>query len=148
MYHSFAGAVVVSYFFSEIVKHVHRPARTDDRPGDYERGAFWRRHRELDNALSSAFMFLPASFRLPDHYRDPAALHSNLNLHAAVICLHHAAVDQADKHALPDAVKRASQARLMTAANEIVNIVKMISHVKANPVRSPPLFHLLPLVYP
>ncbi|KAK8055860.1 transcription factor SEF1 [Apiospora rasikravindrae] len=131
-YSSFASSVVICHFFNEILKHVHRP-KPDDFPENYEFGRYWTRHRDLDSTLSSAFMFLPEAFRLPDNYRDRTAIHTNLNLHASIICLHHAAIDKIDKHKLPNHLKKASQTRLLTAAQEIVNIMKTISTPKSHP---------------
>lgn len=91
-------------------------------------GSFWTRHRDLDNTLSSLFMFLPEKFRLPENVRDVSALHLNLNLHAAIICLHHAAVEKADKYKLPDHVKQGSVTRLRAAAEEIVNIMRLTAN--------------------
>lgn len=135
-YSSFASSVVICHFFNEILKHVHRP-RPDDFPENYEFGRYWTRHRELDNTLSSAFMFLPEGFRLPDHYQDRTAIHINLNLHASIICLHHAAIDKIDKHKLPNHLKKASQTRLLTAAQEIVNIMKTMGSTASHPVSVP-----------
>ncbi|KAK7970281.1 binuclear zinc transcription factor [Apiospora saccharicola] len=135
-YSSFASSVVICHFFNEILKHVHRP-RPDDFPDNYEFGKYWTRHRELDNTLSSAFMFLPEGFRLPDNYRDRTAIHINLNLHASIICLHHAAIDKIDKHELPNHLKKASQTRLLTAAQEIVNIMKTMGSTASHPVGIP-----------
>ena len=87
------------------------------------------RHRDIDNILSSAFMFLPECFRLPENNRDPTAIHTNLNLHAAVICLHHGAIDQIEKHNLSDEARKISEDRLSCAAQEIVNIAKLTSHI-------------------
>ncbi|KAI1854719.1 hypothetical protein JX266_000837 [Neoarthrinium moseri] len=120
---------------SEILKHVHRP-KPDDNPQNYEYGDFWKRHRELDNTLSSAFMFLPEDYRLPENYQDPTAINLNLNYHASIICLHLAAFEKMDQYKLPLFAKKASESRLMTAAQEIVNIVKMASHLKSS-FRSP-----------
>ncbi|KAK8049982.1 hypothetical protein PG994_011712 [Apiospora phragmitis] len=131
-YSSFASSVVICHFFNEILKHVHRP-RLDDFPENYEFGRYWTRHRELDSTLSSAFMFLPEGFRLPDNFHDRTAVHTNLNLHASIICLHHAAIDKIDKHKLPNHLKKASQTRLLTAAQEIVNIMKTINATKSHP---------------
>ncbi|KAK8088651.1 binuclear zinc transcription factor [Apiospora hydei] len=131
-YSSFASSVVICHFFNEILKHVHRP-RPDDFPENYEFGRYWTRHRDLDSTLSSAFMFLPEGFRLPDNYRDRTAVHTNLNLHASIICLHHAAIDKIDKHKLPNHLKKASHTRLLTAAQEIVNIMKTINTTKSHP---------------
>ncbi|KAI2466576.1 hypothetical protein F4781DRAFT_434250 [Annulohypoxylon bovei var. microspora] len=130
-YSSFAGAVLVCHLHNQILNHVHKP-KPDDHPDDYEYGECWKRHREIDNTLSSAFMYLPQVFRLPDNYRDPVAVHTNLNLHASVICLHHSAIERIDAYKLPDRAKKISQDRLTTAAQEIVNIVKLTSHVNSN----------------
>jgi hypothetical protein len=132
-YSSFAGAILVCHLFNMILKHVHRP-KPDDNPQNYEYGEYWKRHREIDNAISSAFMFLPEHFRLPENYGDPTAVHTNLNYHAALICLHLAALEKIEKYQIPIFAKKASETRLFTAAQEIVNIIKMTSHMKTNPV--------------
>ncbi|KAI0180371.1 hypothetical protein GGR52DRAFT_240829 [Hypoxylon sp. FL1284] len=135
-YSSFAGAVLVCHLFNEILKHIHKP-KPNDNPDNYEYGEYWQRHRDIDNTLSSAFMNLPEVFRLPENYRDPVAVHTNLNLHASIICLHHSAIDRIDTYKLPENAKRISQDRLTTAAQEIINIVKLTaSHANFNP-RSP-----------
>ena len=139
-YSTFAGAVVTVHIFIQLLNHIHRAA-PNDLPGDLQHGKFWQRHREIDTNLSSAFMFLPERFRLPKYIRDPVAVHQNLNLHASVICLHNAACDKADKFHLPSHIKQASRTRCLTAAYEIVNIMKMTSHISIRYVRNP-----LPLV--
>lgn len=122
--------------------HVHRSRPGDDDPGDWEHGRYWARHRELDNLLASAFIFLPERFRLPQRLRDPGAVHTNLNLHASLICLHSGARDMAREYDLPAHVRRATADRLATAAQEVVNIVKLTSHSHAGYV-SPPVFSFL-----
>lgn len=134
-YSTFAGAVIVCHLFNQILRHVHRPTPLD-RPDDVEGGRFWTRHRELDSTLSNAFMFLPERFRLPKNVRNPIAVHTNLNLHASIICLHNAACEKADKHALPPSLKKASLDRLITAAQEIVNIMKLTAHLNTG-LKSP-----------
>lgn len=129
-YSSFAGAAVICHLFNRIMKHVHH-AKRDDNPQDFEYGNYWNRHRELDNLVSSAFMYLPENFRLPKHLKDPVAVHTNLNLFAATICLHNHAYEMADEHNLPEHVKLTSKTRLETTAQEIVNIVKLTSHSNA-----------------
>ncbi|KUI65341.1 Transcriptional activator protein acu-15 [Cytospora mali] len=129
-YSSFAGAAIICHICNQILKHVHR-SKPGDHPDNFEYGPYWNTHRELDNLLSSAFMFLPERFRLPENLRDPVAVHTNLNLHAAVICLHNSAYEMANEHKLPDAVKETSKARLLTASQEVVNIVKLTSHSNA-----------------
>ncbi|EGR46633.1 uncharacterized protein TRIREDRAFT_66047, partial [Trichoderma reesei QM6a] len=126
-YESFSGAIVICEVFKIILRHVHG-AKPSDHPEDLMNGAYWKRHRDLDNKLSSLFMFLPEKFRLPMRAQDPAAVHTNLNLHASVICLHHAAIETAEKYGFNDTIKQNSLCRLRTAAEEIVNIIKLTSH--------------------
>ncbi|KAI0879611.1 hypothetical protein GGS24DRAFT_438045 [Hypoxylon argillaceum] len=127
-YSSFAGSVVVCHLFNIILKHAHLPKQTDN-PENYEYGEYWKRHRDIDNTLSNAFMFLPESLRLPENYREPTAVNMNLNLHASIICLHHAALERIETHNLSEFAKRISQDRLSAAAQEIVNIMKITSHL-------------------
>ncbi|KAH6708243.1 hypothetical protein EV126DRAFT_107431 [Verticillium dahliae] len=127
-YSTFSGPIIICHIFNEILRHVHRTKATD-RPEDVEYGGFWHKHRKLDNIISSAFMFMPERFRLPKNLRNPTAVHTNLNLHAGIICLHHAAVDKVETYNLPESLRIASQSRLRTAAEEIVNIVRLSSHV-------------------
>lgn len=101
-----------------------------DRPEDPDFGPFWKRHRELDNMLSSAFMFMPERFRLPRNLRDSIAVQANLNFHAAVISLHNAAREKADKYKLPG-IMQSSRTRALTAAHEIVDIMKVTGTLKA-----------------
>ncbi|KAK3942377.1 citrinin biosynthesis transcriptional activator ctnR [Diplogelasinospora grovesii] len=129
-YSIFAGAVVICHIFNQLLKHVHRPM-PNDRPDDPEYGQFWKRHRELDNTLSSAFMFLPERFRLPRNIRDPVSVNTNLNLHASIICLHNAACDKVDTYKLSGQLKQMSKVRTLTAAGEIVNIMKLTSHMNS-----------------
>ncbi|KAG5924364.1 hypothetical protein E4U42_004656 [Claviceps africana] len=126
-YSSFAATSVVCQIFRVILKHVHY-CKSSDRPEDMLDGPFWNRHRELDNKLLSTFMYLPSKFVLPRALRDPGAIHMNLNLHAAVIILHHAALEKVDQHDLPGTVMETSLCRLRASAEEIVNIMKMTSH--------------------
>ncbi|KAI0453286.1 hypothetical protein F5B21DRAFT_505513 [Xylaria acuta] len=131
-YSSFAGSIVVCHLFNLILKHAHRP-KENDSPENYEYGEYWKRHRDIDNTLSSAFMFLPESLRLPENYRELTAVNTNLNFHASIICLHHAALERIDTHNLPESAKRISQDRLSAAAQEIVNIMKLTCHLSSSP---------------
>ena len=121
-YSVFAGNVVICHIFTRLLSHAHRPM-PGDRPDDPEFGPFWKRHRELDNMLSNAFMFMPERFRLPMNLREPTAVQANLNLHGAVICLHMAGREKADKFKL-GGLGQASRARALTAAQEIIDIMK------------------------
>lgn len=127
-YSGFASTIVSCNIFKRILNHVHH-CKPSDRPDDVYQGRFWERHREFDNMLLSLLMFLPPSLKLYSGQKDAAAIYLNLNLHASVICLHHAAIDQAEKHKLTDAIKQASESRMKSSANEIANIAKMAAHM-------------------
>lgn len=126
-FESFSGAIVICEIFKTILRHVHG-AKPSDHPEDLMNGTYWKRHRDLDNRLSSLFMFLPEKFRLPQRSQDPTAVHTNLNMHASVICLHHAAIETVEKFGLDDSIRQNSICRLRTSAEEIVSIIKMTSH--------------------
>lgn len=145
-YSSFAGSVLVCHLFNLILKHAHRP-KENDSPEDYEYGEYWKRHRDIDSTISSAFMFLPGPFRLPENYRESTAVNTNLNLHASIICLHHAALERIETHKLPDSIKRMSQDRLAGAAQEIVNILKLTSHLSTGTVGNASITVFLGLVF-
>ncbi|KAK0621231.1 hypothetical protein B0T17DRAFT_617704 [Bombardia bombarda] len=136
-YSVFGSAVVTSYIFNQLLKHVHRPM-PNDRPEDPELGMFWKRHRELDNMLSNTFMSLPECFRLTKQTNDPIVAHTTqLNLHASVISLHNLASDKAMRFNLPSHILHASKIRSATAAREIVNIMKMTRPNKMVGYKSP-----------
>ncbi|KAK0737102.1 hypothetical protein B0T21DRAFT_157427 [Apiosordaria backusii] len=128
-YSTYGGNVVICHIFNQIMKHAHCPMPTD-RPDDLESGPFWQRHRELDNLLSTAFMFLHDRLRLPRNISDPVAVQTNMNLHAAIICLHNTSYEKADKLKLPLPVKQDSRTRALMAAGEIVNILKLTHNMK------------------
>ncbi|KAJ4398604.1 hypothetical protein N0V85_006232 [Neurospora sp. IMI 360204] len=123
-YSYFASTVVIGYLFNELRNHVHRP-KVSDRPDDIQDGPYWKRHREIDNNLGNAFMFLPEKFRLPRNITEGVALQFNLNLHASVVCLHSAACDAVKKYGLDKRLGERSQVRRLNAAREIVKIMRM-----------------------
>ncbi|KAK7223148.1 hypothetical protein V2G26_011151 [Clonostachys chloroleuca] len=114
----FATTLVICHIFKTTLNHTS---------GHSHDAAFWKRHKELDHKISSIFMFLPERFQSPDYKCDPVAAHTNLNLHAATICLHYAAVEMVDKHRHSEATKQQSLGRMRISVEEIVEIIKAIS---------------------
>lgn len=123
-YSSFASMAVIGYLFNELLNHVHR-SKVSDRPDDLQDGPYWKRHREIDNNLDDAFMFLPDKFRLPTNITETVALQVNLSIHASVLCLHSAACDAVKKHGLDKRLGERSRVRRLNAAREIVNIMRL-----------------------
>ncbi|TFA98784.1 hypothetical protein CCMA1212_009320 [Trichoderma ghanense] len=126
-YSGFTGSLVINEMLKSIMSHVHL-IKSSDRPEDAINGAFWQRHRRLDNQLSTLFLFMPESFRLPENIRDPLATYINLNFHACVICLHHVALEKIETHGLDDRLRKECRSLLKNAAEEIASIAKLTSH--------------------
>lgn len=139
-YSGFSGSLVLNHLLKAIMSHVHL-IRPSDRPEDATHGEFWKRHRRLDNQLSTLFMFMPDKFRLPENLQDPLATYINLNFHACVICLHHVALEVIEKQGLGDPLRKDSRYLLKNAADEIASIVKMTSHRSSLYVRPFPRLH-------
>lgn len=127
-YSSYSGKILVSHIFGWNLSHSFRDF-PDDSPEDITNGPYWKRHTEIDNTLSTMFMFLPAHLRLPRNFRDQNAIFVNLNLHSSTICLHRAAVAQIMQHDLPEYMLQRSKDRLPPAAEEILIIIRAISHI-------------------
>jgi len=88
----------------------------------------------MDNVLSNTFMFLPDHLRLPGNVRDMNVVFLHMNIHAASICLHRAAILMAKKHNIDPNFIEQSRNRNMMAAEEITNIMRLISHMDTSNV--------------
>lgn len=99
----------------------------DDNPQDIKNGPYWRRQRRIDNDLATMLMFLPSNLRLPRGLRCQNAVFVNVNIHTAIICLHKAAVSKINQLTLPEYLMLQSQARLLPAAEEILNIFRIVN---------------------
>jgi hypothetical protein len=122
---SFGGVILLATIYGRNLTHLHRPLDTDN---DHDlNGAFWKRHRNLDNILLNTSLALPSQLRLPAGINDPNTVFLNMNIHTATICLHQAAIFKADKNRLPAQISAESKRRCIVAADQVTNIMKMIS---------------------
>ncbi|KAK5159624.1 hypothetical protein LTR04_004999 [Oleoguttula sp. CCFEE 6159] len=122
----FAGVVLMACLFGRNLTHLHRPG-PDDNDHDLN-GDFWKRHRAMDNILSSTALALPDHLRLPHGVSDPNIVFLNMNIHTSTICLHQAAIFKADRNRLPSRISADSKIRCITAASEIQSIMRTIGH--------------------
>ncbi|KAF2145361.1 uncharacterized protein K452DRAFT_264324 [Aplosporella prunicola CBS 121167] len=122
-----AGVCVMAYMFGRNLTHLHRPT-SDEREDDLN-GNFWKRHREMDDALLNIALGLPDGLRLPAGISDPNAVFMNMNIHTSTICLHQAAIYKAEKRRMPPHVSNESKLRCATAAAEIAGIMRLVSHM-------------------
>jgi hypothetical protein len=128
----FAGVVLMACLFGRNLTHLHRPDQ-EDNDTDLN-GEFWKRHRALDNILLNTSLSLPAHLRLPAGLMDSNIVFCNMNIHTSVICLHQAAIFKADKNRMPSDIGAESKRRCIIAADQITNIMKMISHIDLSSV--------------
>jgi hypothetical protein len=118
---------------ANILQHLRKKG-PDERPEDLSNGEFWKRHRRMDNVLSNTFMFLPDHLRLPQNARDMNVVFLHMNIHAASICLHQAAILMAKKYNIDPNFIEQSRNRNIMAAEEITNIMRLISHMDTSNV--------------
>ena len=135
---SFAGVVLVTHFFGLNLTHLHRPE--PDQQEDDMNGPFWKRHRAMDNDLLTTALQLPSSLRLPSGVRNPNIVFLNFALHSSTICLHQAAIFQAEKNKLPNAIIEQSRTRCILAAAEIASVMRLTSHLDVAGVSEMMLF--------
>ena len=124
---SYAAVILMACLFGRNLIHLHRP--DPDEKDDDLNGAFWKRHRGLDNILLNLVMSLPTHLKLPAGMRDPNIIFMNMNIHTSTICLHQAAIFKADNNGLPSTVSAESKVRCVTAAAEIASIMRIIGHL-------------------
>lgn len=132
---SFGGVIVSATLFGNNYQHL-RQKGPNERPEDLAHGEFWKRHRKMDNALSNTFMFLPDHLRLPQNIRDMNVVFLHMNVHAASICLHQAAILTAKKHKIDPNFIELSRNRNLMSAEEITSIMRLISHMDSSVVSS------------
>jgi hypothetical protein len=129
----FGGAVLMACIFGRNLTHLHR---NDGNDNDQDlNGEFWKRHRSLDNILLNTSLSLPPHLRLPAGINDPNIVFVNMNIHASTICLHQAAIFKADKNHMSSYISSESKRRCIIAADQISNIMKLISHMDLCTVR-------------
>ncbi|RAL01004.1 putative C6 transcription factor Prf [Aspergillus ibericus CBS 121593] len=123
----FGGVVILACMFGRNIPHLHRPD-----PGDNDHdltGGYWQRHRALDNILLHFALSMPSHLRLTVATTDPNVIFCNMGIHSATICLHQAAIFKAEKNRMPEQIATECKRRCILAADQISNIMKMISHL-------------------
>ncbi|KAH8801521.1 fungal-specific transcription factor domain-containing protein [Xylogone sp. PMI_703] len=127
----YGGVVLSACLFGHNFQHLQKTG-PNERPDDLAGGEFWKRHRRMDNVLSNTFMFLPEHLRLPQGIRDLNVVFLNMNIHTSAICLHQAAVLAAQRYNLDPKFIRQCQERNLMAAEEVTNIMRLVTHVNSS----------------
>lgn len=115
---------------------------------DVDTEQYWTRFRQLDNDLTSIFLKLPESLRLPGAFRCQHAVFLNIMAHVAIICLHQSAIKlvrnqtnnndplepvHSESDTNPSAVAtivRQSRDRMLAAAKEIQHIFGIVQDLE------------------
>lgn len=132
----FGSVVFMAYLFGRNLSHLHRP---DPQDNEYDlNGVYWQRHRSHDNILLHFALAMPNHLRLPAGVADPNVIFCNMAIHTSTICLHQAAIFKAEKNKISEPIATEGKRRCIVAADQISNIMKMISHMDLTIV-SPPM---------
>ncbi|KAL5365651.1 fungal-specific transcription factor domain-containing protein [Aspergillus floccosus] len=123
---AFGGVVIMAVLFGRNLAHLHRP-EPHENDSDLN-GGYWQRHRSYDNVLLHFALAMPSHLRLPAGILDPNVIFCNMAIHTSTICLHQAAIFKAEKNQMPAQIIIESKRRCIVAADQISNIMKMISH--------------------
>ena len=116
-------------FCGRCLKHLQN-AHKADMESDFSYD-FWTQHYSIDQAILQIFgsslghLTIPNGIDIVNGMSDPNVLFLNMNMRTTVICLHQAAVTQAEKASLPATVLVESEQRATTAAQEIANIMRI-----------------------
>lgn len=130
MYSAFAGAVVMAGFCGRCLRHLQR-AHKAHAENDYTYD-FWSNHYSIDLAINQTLLSPLKHLNIAidtdsiEGMTDPNTIFLNMNMRATTICLHQAAVVQAERSTLPATLIAESESRSLTAAQEIANIMKLV----------------------
>lgn len=123
----FGGVVLMAHHFEKCLTHIHQPEPNEQI--DDLQGEFWKRHRNMDNALLTTALSLPSHLRLPAGVRNGNVVFLNMALHTAIISLHTASIFEVDRHDLPMNIVEHSGTRCLLAALEVTTIMRLSSHI-------------------
>ncbi|KAL7904843.1 binuclear zinc transcription factor [Trichoderma velutinum] len=131
-YSSFAGRVLAAHIFHRALQHTSRSLLQDQYGSDAKGASYWVQHRSLDNNLVIMMMFLPHNIKLPQSYGCQSAIFVNMMIHTATICLQRSALWKSRELMLSEASMLQYKARLLPAAQEIVNIMRNNPDIEAS----------------
>ncbi|PVH69740.1 hypothetical protein DL98DRAFT_438392, partial [Cadophora sp. DSE1049] len=124
---SFTGMVMAVTLMCRNFDHIHAKVSTE-LTNSNDDDEFWKRHRDLNNSLSDAFICLPEHLRITEELRDPNAFLLNMIMHTAVICLHQSAVQKlATKQDDMTGVLSQSVTRCIASARAISTATRLFS---------------------
>lgn len=125
--------MLAAHIFHRTIEHTGSNNSQYQEDQDFNGDLYWQRHKGIDNDLKFMLLMLPKNLCLPANYKTHNAIFVNVMLQTATICLHRAALwrMKSNLQGLPIYLIRLSQDRLLPAAEEILNIFRMIPDLGA-----------------
>lgn len=125
--------MLAAHIFHRTIEHTGSNNSQYQEDRDFNGDLYWQRHKGIDNDLKFMLLMLPKNLCLPANYRTHNAIFVNVMLQTATICLHRAALwrMKSNLQGLPVYLIRLSQDRLLPAAEEILNIFRIIPDLGA-----------------
>lgn len=126
---SFGATVLSATLFGHYHEHARR-SRPEDGIDDFVNGEFWKRHRQMDNCLSMAFLQLPRHLRMLGNTTDPNVSFFTMNIHASIIKLHQTAIQTATEQDFDATIIKQCKTRALLSATEIANTMRLTTQVE------------------
>jgi hypothetical protein len=128
----FAGIVLMISLHSRCLHHFEA-SKEQDVSGD-QSYPFWVQHYRLDKKLDECDNGLMSHINADIRQDEPLALSLRLNMCAVRISLHEVAIFKAQKENLPTSLIVESETRLIAAANEMVEDLRIVPNMDAKKV--------------
>lgn len=129
----FATNVLIADLTARIRDHLHFD-ETQATPAGTEHDDFFKRHADLDNSISSLFLSLQDKHKVSAAVLDPVAVSVSMNIHSLVISLHRAMIMMLESSDPNSYLIARSEQRCDLAADEIINTLRLISHLDLSKV--------------
>ncbi|KAL0939654.1 binuclear zinc transcription factor [Colletotrichum truncatum] len=124
----FAGRVLATSLFYQTFQHSTQLPRNGV-CSDVDISLYWKRHHEIDNDLVALLQGLPGDLQLPCKIRCQNATFVNIIIQTSIICLHRGVLSSTQRLGLSEQTIRQSRGRLIAAAEELLNIFRMMPDV-------------------
>lgn len=139
----FAAAAMISALLGRTLAHLHRKEAIYSGHESDSEAIFWIRHRYLDNILLTTLKNLPLHLQISACLHNPRGVLLHINIQAATICLHQAAIFKASASSSSSPSRGSaslleSKFRCVGAAETMMKILRVVDpSVVANVRLSP-----------
>lgn len=130
----FAGIVLMVSLHSRCLLHF-KASKEQDISGE-QAYPFWVQHYSLDKKLHECENLLMGHMTTEMRQNEPLALSLRLNLCAVGISLHEIAIAKAQRENLPMSLITESENRVIAAANQMVEDLRIVPNMDAKMVRA------------